>query len=52
MYEGRGARGFTKEGLLQDLKEVEGWMDEGYTYIVGKEVGEALDLLKQRGVFF
>ena len=51
VYDGCGAHGFTKESLLEDLKEIEGWMDEGYSYTLGKEEGDAVALLTQRGVF-
>lgn len=51
VYDGWGPSGFTKEGLKQDLKEIEEWMDEGYTYTLGKDVQEAVELMKEQAVF-
>lgn len=37
--------------MRTDLLEIEKWMDEAYTYTLGADVEEAVEILKEKGVF-
>lgn len=51
VYDGYGPSGFTKEGLAQDLREIEGWVKEVYDYTLGNDVAEAREILAERSVY-
>jgi hypothetical protein len=51
VYDGWGPHGMTKEGWAQDLKEIERWMDEAFTFVSEQDVEKAEEMLKERGVF-
>ena len=51
VYDGHGPHGFHKDGLIQELQQVDHWHDEAYTYVSDQDIASAEKLLKDKGIF-
>lgn len=51
IYQGRGSHGLEKEGLKQDVAEIDAWLENAYVHPINQDFEQAIEILCGRGVF-